>query len=305
MVRMSTIVQHTTNLATAPQHRATAAVRGFVSGFWLSWQVETNWADPWLIFVYILARPISGVLILWFMLVAVQGATGSLSREGFAFVFLGNAFFTLVGAVPFGMTWAVISDREHYGMLKYMYLAPICLSSYVLGRGLANALKTLAGLVLLLAGGVWLLSLPLSLVGDRLLLLSAAILLGLIQLLGLGLLLSGAVLNMTRHAYFLSEGVAGALYLLIGALVPLSLLPPVLQPFALAIPMTYTLELIRRCSMQNALAWSGHLAVLSDVDLLLLVAAGAAILWLTCSWVFRVGQTRAWKNGRFEETTGF
>ena len=48
------------------------------------------------------------------------GTTASI----FTYMYLGNAFYIYVGAVMAGVSWAVIDDREHYKMLKYMYVAP-------------------------------------------------------------------------------------------------------------------------------------------------------------------------------------
>ena len=50
--------------------------------YWLGWQVESNWTDPLLFFIYSIARPLGGALILVFMYFVVsRGGRGDL-RSG-------------------------------------------------------------------------------------------------------------------------------------------------------------------------------------------------------------------------------
>src|SRR5215831_12556939 len=91
---------------------------------WLGWQIESNWTRPWLFLLYVLVKPLTGSLLLVCMFAAVRMAPGSaVSPEFLPFLFVSNACYLLVGAVTFGMSWAVLSDREHYGMLKYIYIS--------------------------------------------------------------------------------------------------------------------------------------------------------------------------------------
>ena len=118
---------------------------------WLGWQVESNWTDPFLFAVYSVVRPVAGALILVFMYLVV--ARGGLENPLFPYVFVGNAFYIYVGAVLMGISWVVIDDREHYGMLKYMYVAPLNILTYLLGRGVAQtAIATIATAITLLFG---------------------------------------------------------------------------------------------------------------------------------------------------------
>ena len=174
---------------------------------WLGWQVESNWTDPWLFAVYVVAKPLAGSLLIVFMYLAA-GQTKLLP-----FSYLGNAVYMLVGSVGFGMSSAVVTDRENYGMLKYVRISPIGLQSYLIGRGLAQSVQGTLGAVLTIAAG---LVLPLGLYqaidwgrvewGW----LALYLVVGMAMLLSVGLILGGVVLNMARHGYFLSEGVGSA-----------------------------------------------------------------------------------------------
>ena len=99
---------------------------------WLGWQIESNWTDPWLFAIYVVAKPLAGSLLIVFM----YFAAGQTSLLPFSYV--GNAVYMLVGSVGFGMSAAVVTDRENYGMLKYIRVSPIGLQSYLIGRGLAE-----------------------------------------------------------------------------------------------------------------------------------------------------------------------
>src|SRR3954452_22122385 len=111
---------------------------------WLGWQIESNWADPWLFGLYLVIKPITGSLVLVFMFFAAR-AVAQTPPEYLPYVYVSNACFGLVGTVMFGMSYVVISDRESYGMLKYIFISPARLQTYLLGRGLARALEGIVG----------------------------------------------------------------------------------------------------------------------------------------------------------------
>src|SRR5215813_13692093 len=95
-----------------PVVRRSTSLSTFVTAAWLGWQIESNWADPLLFAVYSIARPIASVMILVVMYsVVTNGAT---QEPVFAYIYLGNALYILVGQVISGVSWTVISDREQY-----------------------------------------------------------------------------------------------------------------------------------------------------------------------------------------------
>ncbi len=267
---------------------------------WLGWQVESSWTDPWLFLIYVVAKPLAGVLILLFMFVAARGVTG----EMFHYVYVSNACYLLVGAIMFGMSWAVISDREHYGMLKYLYLSPMRLRSYLVGRGLAGGVKAGLGAILALLLGR-LLGVPLHWGTVSWPWLVIFLGLGLVMLASLGLIIAGAVLNMARHGYFLSEGIAGTIYLFSGAIFPVDILPRGLQPISLILPPTYWLEGMRRALLGPGYLGSARFADLSESELALMLTLGTCVLFLVANLFFSWCERRAWKKGKFEETTGY
>ena len=49
---------------------------------WLGWQLETNWASPWLFALYMLVKPVCGSLMLVCMFYAARAANFALCRCG-------------------------------------------------------------------------------------------------------------------------------------------------------------------------------------------------------------------------------
>jgi ABC-2 type transport system permease protein len=272
---------------------------------WLGWQIESNWAEPWLFMIYILVKPLCGSLLLVCMYWAAQQATGAVPGGFLPFLYVGNACYLLVGAMMFGMSWAVIADREHYGMLKYVYISPVPLRSFLVGRGVGRAFEAMLGAGLTLGFGMLLLpELGAALGRDgvawaRLVFYLAA---GGVLLLSLGLILAGAVLNMARYGMFLSEGIAGVMYLLSGVVFPVSLLPAWLQPLSLALPVTYWLEGMRR-ALLGPQALSG-LAHWDEMQLAAALLASTLALAVFAHLFFGWCERRAWRLGKLDESTG-
>jgi ABC-2 type transport system permease protein len=275
--------------------------------FWLGWQIETNWTDPALFALYVLIKPLTGSLLLVFMFQAAAGVTGAVRPGMLPFSYLGNAIWMLVGAVGFGMSSAVIADREHYGMLKYVRISPVGLQGYLVGRGLANGIEGAIGSLFTIGAGLLLpLGLRQSLAGHDIAWgwLLFYLLIGVLMLLALGLILAAAMLNMARHGMFLSEGVGSALYLLSGAIFPLEVLPRWLQAIGLALPPTYWMEGVRQ-ALLGPQPSSGPLAEWTQPQLAGVLLAGTAVMLLVAEVVFRASERRASRLGRYDHTTGF
>jgi ABC-2 type transport system permease protein len=274
---------------------------------WLGWQVESNWTDPGRFVAYLLVKPLAGSLLLVAMYWAAQNATrGAVPTAFLPFLYVGNACYMLVGAVTFGVTWAVISDREHYGMLKYIRLTPIRLEGYLIGRGLAKGAEGVTGAVLTLILGYLLFSEVRAAIGREGIAwgwLALDLVMGVVMLVALGLILSGLVLNMAKHGMFLSEGVAGMLYLLSGAVFPIGVLPGWLQLVSRALPPTYWLEGMRR-TLLGRIDLPSSMLDWDQGELALALGSSTLVLLILARFVFVWSERRAWRMGRFDTTTG-
>ena len=276
---------------------------------WLGWQIESNWADPWLFVLYLIVKPITGSLVLVFMFFAAR-AVAQTPTEYLPYVYVSNACFGLVGTVMFGMSYVVISDRESYGMLKYIFISPARLQTYLLGRGLARGLEGIIGGGLTVVAGLFLFSEVRASVTAGIDWLWLAVLLGIggAMLYAAGIILASVVFNTQRNGMFLSEGIAGVVYLVSGVIFPLTVLPRWLQWVAIGLPTTYWLEGMRRALMgappEGSNLAKSPLAGLSNVELAVALAVTTVGLWLVSNWLYRWSVRKAWRNGKIEEQTG-
>jgi ABC-2 type transport system permease protein len=273
---------------------------------WLGWQLETNWASPWLFALYMLIKPVCGSLMLVCMFFAARTATGGrVPAEFLPYLYVSNACFGLVGTVMFGLSYAVVRDREHYRMLKYIYISPGHFQTYFVGRGAARGLEGTVGGVLNITVGLFLFAELRQSVGVDVQWLVAYLLIGSVMLWACGMLLAAACLNMSRNGMFLSEGIAGIVYLLSGVVFPIGALPSWVQPICLGLPTTYWLEGMRRALMGPLPPQlHGPLSGWSNGELALMLAATTAALVLLAQLFWRWSERRAWRNGKLEENAG-
>lgn len=268
--------------------------RSFWSSAWLGWKISSNWTDPFLFAVYSIVRPISSALILVVMYSVIT--QGNFDSPIFAYLYLGNAFYQYVGTVATGVSWAVIDDREHYGTLKYAYIAPLNIPLYLLGRGLVGFATGSVSILITILAGLLFLHLRIDWGQVNWGLFTISLLVGIVMLGMLGLILAGLTLVMARHQYMVGDAVASALFLFSGAIFPLEVLPAFLRPVGYALPVTYWLELLRRALVGQVAQAFPTFAGVSSLNLLLILCAMtgvcAVLAWLTfryCDHLAREG----------------
>jgi len=286
-------------------HRAGLAEswRSFRIAAWLGWQVESNWTDPLLFAVYSLVRPLAGAAILVVMYSVIT--QGNFESPVFAYIYLGNAFYMYVGAVMVGVSWAVLDDREHYRTLKYIYMAPVNITAYLMGRAVARFATSSVGVLLTILAGVLFLRVPLDVRAVDWPLFLAALLVGVVMLAVLGLILAGITLQVTHHAGVPGEAVAGALYLFSGAIYPLDVLPAWLRPVGYALPVTYWLELLRRALVGATASFFPTLAGFSNLQLLGLLAALTVAFGAAAGAIFARCEHRARERGLLDRVSNY
>jgi ABC-2 type transport system permease protein len=285
---------------------------------WLGWQLETNWASPWLFALYMVVKPVCGSLMLVCMFYAADqaakagvigtGRAAGIAPEFLPYMYVSNACYGLVGSVMFGLSYAVVRDREHYRMLKYIYISPAHFQTYFLGRGAARAAEGIIGAVLNIAVGLTLFAQVRAVVDAGSIdvpWLLAYLAIGSVMLWACGMILAAACLNMSRNGMFLSEGVAGIVYLLSGVVFPLGVLPGWVQPVSLCLPTTYWLEGMRRALMGPVPdRLRGPLSDWSSAHLALLLFVTTAALVVAAQLFWRWSEARAWRLGKLEENAG-
>jgi ABC-2 type transport system permease protein len=214
--------------------------RTFRTAIGLGWAIESNWSDPFLFAVYTLAKPLAAALILVVMFQVITGGQGT---EFLQFMIVGSALWNVVFGVMSGMVQSILEDRERYRMIKYVVVTPTSLFPFLIGRSVARVLISMIAVVLTLLVGVIFLGVTLQ---PNLPYLLMASVLGLIAVMALGIGMAGWCLQLRQEAWHYPEAIAGALYLVSGAIFPVGQLPDPLQVVAWALPTTWWLEASRR-----------------------------------------------------------
>jgi len=277
--------------------------RSFKVAAWLGWQIESNWADPFLFFIYSVVKPLAGAAILVVMYGIITNS--NFSNPLFPYIYLGNAFYMYVGAIMSGVAWAVIDDREHYKTLKYMYVAPIRIPAYLLGRGVARFLTGSLSVLITIAAGVLFLQVPLDFAAVNWGLFFLSLFIGVFMLAMMGLLLGSITLLLVHHSWGIAEAVAGALYLFSGAIFPLEVLPAWLRPVGFVMPITYWLELLRRSLVGNIAQAFPTLSGFTNLELLGILL-GLTLLFATLTvFVFRWCDHQARERGTIDMVTNY
>lgn len=268
--------------------------------YWLGWQIETNWTDPLLFFIYSLAKPLGGVLILVFMyFVVAQGRSGAM----LGFFVVGTALWPFVVRGVMGIAWGLISDREHWRTLRYIYTSPIPYRAYLVGRALAQATSAVAPAVITLLFGRYVLGVPIHAATVDVPYAAAAMLVGIAGIVALGLVVVSAAMLISGEAWRMPEGVGAALYLVSGAIFPVTVLPGMLQSLAQAVPLTWWLEAMRRGLLGpeavKSFAWAPDGLVLAYQVLV-------TGLWVAlASLIFAVAERRARQIGVLDQESAF
>jgi ABC-2 type transport system permease protein len=301
----------TFDLARTRGHGLADTVRTFAVAVRLGWLLEANWTDPFLFFIYSVAKPVSSALILVVMLEVIGGPAGRSFRP---FVIVGSALWAFVISGVAGLAWAILDDRERYRVLKYVYVSPSDFLTVLVGRGVARIAVGLAGVVITLIVGVVALGVPFDVrVVDWPLLVTSSIL-GLAAIVGLGLLMAGVCIQTRQESWSYPDAFAGALFLVTGAVFPLAVLPGPVQLVGLLTPLTWWIAGIRDALFPGGPSsiggpgslfetLFGHVSPTNGEIVGALLATGA-IATLAALAIFRLSDRRAKRAGLYDRTTG-
>lgn len=277
--------------------------RSFVPAAWLGWQIESNWTDPLLFFTFSILRPVASVLILVFMYRAVSPA--GTESPIYAYIYLGNAFYIYVGAVMAGASYSILDDRERYRSLKYIYIAPVTIPLYLLGRAVARFITGSIAVVITLAAGALFFGVPFNPLTVNWPMFLAALLLGVLCLTCMGILIGGWTLTIRTEPWFIGDATAAALYLFSGAIFPITLLPAWLQPVGFVLPITYWLELLRRAILGPGAAAFPTLAAFSDAQLFGILALITLIFAVIAAGAYAYFDRVAREKGLIDSQNNF
>jgi len=286
-------------------------LRSFRTSTRLGWQMEANWTDPLLFFIYSVAKPVSSALILVFMLGVIGGAARPEYR---AFVVVGSALWAFVLSGISGLAWTVLDDRERYRMLKYVYVSPSDFLVVLLGRGVARvAVGGMGALVTLLVGVVFL-GVPFDIAAVNWPLLVVVMAAGLASIVAIGVMLAAICLQTRQESWSYPEAVGGALFLVSGAIFPILVLPAVVQGVGMLTPLSWWIEGVRQSLFPGGISSIGGAGSLFQTltgqleptggQIVLALLATGTVATLASIAVFRASDRRAKDRGLLDQTTG-
>ena len=270
--------------------------RSFRTAIGLGWAIESNWSDPFLFAVFTVAKPLAAALILVVMFQVITGGQGT---EFLQFMIVGSALWNVVFGVISGMVQSILEDRERYRMLKYVVVTPTSLFPFLVGRSLARVVGSLVAVVLTLLVGVIFLGIELR---PQPAYLTAASALGLVAVMALGIAMAGWCLQLRQEAWHYPEAIAGALYLISGAIFPIDILPSILHPIAYAMPTTWWLEASRRGLLGHGSP--GGMGELPDGFVMIFLLVSTAVAVPLALGLFAWFMRRARQAGLLDMTTG-
>ena len=285
--------------------------RSFRTAAKLGWQMEANWTDPILFFIYSVAKPVSAALILVVMLDIISGGTRPEYR---GFIVVGTALWSFVMAGIAGLAWSILDDRERYRMLKYLYVSPSDFLVILLGRGVARIGVGAMGAAITIAFGVVGLGLRFDPITISWLVFAIVMAMGLASIISFGVLLAAVCLQTRQDSWHYPEAVAGALFLVSGAVFPLSVLPEPVQAFGLLTPLTWWIEGVRLAIFPGGTSGVGGAGSLwtavtgspspDALTIVLALLVTGALVTLAATGIFRVSERRAKDRGLLDRTTG-
>jgi ABC-2 type transport system permease protein len=285
--------------------------RSFGTAARLGWLMETNWTDPLVFAIYSVAKPLASVFILVFMVNVIGGASTTQYR---AYVVVGSALWAFVVSGIAGLAWSVLDDRERFRMLRYLYVSPSDFGVVILGRGVARILVGLIGAAVALAAGMLFLGIGFDVarVGWPTLVVSMA--LGLAAVIAVGVIMAAICMQTRQESWSYPEAVAGALFLVSGAVFPLAALPDVAQAIGLASPLSWWIEGVRRSLLPDSPTGIGGVGSLYErltgsvapdaPTIVLALLVTGALVTLAAMLAFRVSDRRAKDRGLIDRTTG-
>jgi ABC-2 type transport system permease protein len=125
---------------------------------------------------------------------------------------------------------------------------------------------------------------------------------GVLAVVALGIFMAGWCLQLRQEAWHYPEAIAGAIYLISGAIFPIDILPSFLHPVAYATPTTWWLEASRRGLLGHGSP--GTIGTLTDGTVLLFLAVSTAIAIPVGLAAFAWFMKRARQAGLLDMVTG-
>ena len=275
--------------------------RGFRAATWLGFLITSNWVNPLIFAIYSVLRPLSAAFILVVMYRVISGNAAGTAAY-LAFLVTGAAFWSFVQYGFAGLSNGITEDRGDYRMLKYVYISSLSFYVYLFGRALAQLGSAVASTQVVLLVGTIALRMPIYLfaVNYPLLIVGSAI--ALVAVVAMAMAFGLLLLRMVdAHGY--GELGAAFLYVISGAIFPITVLPGLLAAIASFIPLAYWMEIVRRSLLgPHAIRM---FPMLSDGEILLRLLATTVTTLLVAFLIFRWADRSARGRGLIDRESNW
>jgi ABC-2 type transport system permease protein len=199
-------------------------------------------------------------------------------------------------------------------MLKYIYVSPSDFLVMLVGRGVARVAVGAMGALITLAVGVVALGVPFDPGAIDWPLLAAVTVLGLVTIVAIGVVMAAICIQTRQESWSYPEAAAGALFLVTGAVFPLSVLPGPVQVIGLLTPLTWWIEGTRKALFPTGISSVGGPGSLfadltgrplpGSLEVVFVLLVTGALATLAATLVFRRSVHRAKDRGLLDQTTG-
>jgi ABC-2 type transport system permease protein len=219
-----------------------------------------------------------------------------------AFLVSGVAFWSFVQYGFAGLANGMADDRGEYRMLKYVYTSPVHFYVYLLGRGLAQLATAVASAAIVLVVATIALRLPIDPLRVNYPLLLAASFLAMLAVIGMAMAY-GLLLLLARDSHGYGDLGASVLYVISGAIFPISVLPGILATVAALSPLVYWMELIRRSLLGSH--GMRMFPALSEADVLLRLVIATVVTLIVAHLVFTWADRLARQRGLIDRESNW
>jgi ABC-2 type transport system permease protein len=272
--------------------------RAFMAHARLGWDLEGNWAPAWLYVIFALIPSIFGVLMLVFMFRIIMGAGSDPSY--LAFLLAGSAAFLFVRLLLAGAGMVVVEDREHYKTFRYIYSSPVPFPVQIFGRVAPKTLIAIFGAILTILAGYAILNVKLNPTGIEWGIVVLSLAVAIIGMASIGWMLASFMLIIDRMGWILAEGIAGLLFLITGAIFPMSFLPAPIAAVGKAVPITYWMDIWRLAIYGKSAKLGTGLAVAELWTYFLITT----LIWVVLAVIwYRIADKLARHWGKIEQET--
>ncbi len=202
-----------------------------------------------------------------FVVIMLYQFTGTSPQDYTTYVIFGSGFLG-VWAMVLSFGGKSIFQERTQGTLELMFLTPVSLFTFSFGKILSSAATGLVSVAAVLFVGKFVLRLPIHIESPGLFLVS--VVMTILTLSVFGLILASFYMLTRRVAYFMNL-MQYMIYVLVGLLFPISVLPSWVRPISYSLSLTWALDAIRVSVSENA--WES-LVFWTDVTMVVLLTAG-------------------------------